>query len=144
MGDPVNFNHPGVGYAQIAAGTLAVGATAVLTGGIAVEALSATGARQAVAEVLPAAAAKIDPVKIREIESIVRSGGTSFPLSTGAQLRAVAESFASKVKNAASPEAAAHIRDVGLGAIDRLDRFKALSPAAVQQLRNIVNEAFKP
>ncbi|WP_133155203.1 RHS repeat domain-containing protein [Kinneretia aquatilis] len=95
-------------------------------------------------EVLPAAAAKIDPGKIREIESIVRSGGTHFPLDTGAQLRAVAESFASKVRNAASPGAAAHIRDVGLGAIDRLDRFKALTPEAVQQLRNIVNGAFKP
>ena len=93
--------------------------------------------------ILPPAATKIDPVLIREIEQIVRSNGSAFPLEAGAQLRAVAESFASKVRNASTPSQAAHIRDVGLGAVDRLDRFDALTPAARQQLRDIINGAFK-
>ncbi|SDD99159.1 RHS repeat-associated core domain-containing protein [Paracidovorax valerianellae] len=94
--------------------------------------------------VLPRSAAKIDPVVIREIEQIVRSGGSAFPLEAGAQLRAVAESFAGKIRNAGTAAQATHIRDVGLGAIDRLDRFDALTPAARQQLREIINGAFRP
>lgn len=131
---------PGVNAVGCIAGTCSKGEMALAAVGVVVANPVLTSAKG----VLPAAAAKIDAVKIREIERIVRSGGTHFPLDTGAQLRAVAESFASKVRNATSPEAAAHVRDVGLGAIDRLDRFKALTPEAIQQLRNIVNGTFKP
>jgi hypothetical protein len=105
-----------------------------------------TAARGA-ASILPRAAEKIDPSKIREIERIVRSGGTAFPIYTGAQLRAVAESWASKIQRQLSMgqvDVARNIRNVALEAIDRLDRFNALTPAARQELRNIVNRAFGP
>ena len=95
---------------------------------------------------LPEAAESIDPVKIREIERRVRAGETSFPLDTGAQLRAVAESFATKIRTRLARGKADQARNVqraGNEAIDRLDRFDALTPAARQQLRNIVNGAFQ-
>jgi hypothetical protein len=94
---------------------------------------------------LPKAADAIDAVKIREIERRVRSGETSFPLDTGAQLRAVAESFKNHIGvrlDQGKIDAARNIQRAGHEAINRLDRFDALTPAARQQLRDIVDSAF--
>ena len=76
----------------------------------------------------------------------MRSGETSFPLDTGAQLRAVAESFKSKAQlrvEKGKLDSAKNIVRAGNDAIDRLDRFDALTPAARQQLRDIVNSGVK-
>jgi hypothetical protein len=94
---------------------------------------------------LPAAATRVDAAKIREIERLVRSGESAFPLDTGAQLRKVAENLANKVRvqiDNGNMQRAAEVRDRGLWAIDNLDRFSPLSPAARQQLRDLINGVF--
>lgn len=75
----------------------------------------------------------------------MRSGESAFPLDTGAQLRAVGEALANNVRVQVSNgnmQRAGEIRDAGLWAIDNLDRFAPLTPAARQQLRDLVIGAF--
>lgn len=93
---------------------------------------------------LPAAAKVIDQDAIREIERVVRAGKSAVPLNAGAQLRAVAESFANKVGvqvKAGNIVRAEQVRAAGLDALYRLDRFKVLTEDAIKQLDHIIRTA---
>jgi hypothetical protein len=93
---------------------------------------------------LPTSAKAIDQVAIREIERGVRAGESAVPLNAGAQLRAVADSFANKILiqlKAANPARAEEVRAAGLDALYRLDRFKVLTPEAMKQLGHIIRTA---
>ena len=86
---------------------------------------------------------EIDSKSIRDIEKRVREGATSFRLDTFNQLKRVAEGMRENVQRALQRGNANRARDVAdksKGLVDRLDRFKPLTPEARQQLKDVIDE----